>query len=435
MKRILLILGAWLLGWQTAAAQDLPKRWTLQECLDYALENNIQLQQSRNDHLSGLEDTEAARAAMLPSLSASTTQALTNYPSAEAVDNDSYTGTYGITAGITVFEGGRLRTALQRQQTQNRMDALTVDETANDIRIAIVQAYMQTLYALEAVEVARSTVEVSSAQRDRAEQMLQAGSISKVDLAQLESQLASDRYQVVAAQATLDDCKLQLKQLLELDIMDEIEVVSPDRSYAEVMRMLPDKAAIYDKALETMPEIARGALAVEAAELDVKQAQAGYWPSVSLTASLGTGHISGENQQTGTQVWNRFNESLGLTISIPIFSNRQNRTAVNKARLAVENSRLSQLDQEKTLLREVESAYLDAVSAQSQYVAAVEKQRYAQQSYDLTDEQFRVGMKNTVELITAQNELTAARQEVLQAKYMALMNLNLLDIYQGNEIQ
>lgn len=435
MKRILLILGAWLLGWQTAAAQDLPKRWTLQECLDYALENNIQLQQSRNDHLSGLEDTEAARAAMLPSLSASTTQALTNYPSAEAVDNNSYTGTYGITAGITVFEGGRLRTALQRQQTQNRMDALTVDETANDIRIAIVQAYMQTLYALEAVEVARSTVEVSSAQRDRAEQMLQAGSISKVDLAQLESQLASDRYQVVAARATLDDCKLQLKQLLELDIMDEIEVVSPDRSYAEVMRMLPDKAAIYDKALETMPEIARGALAVEAAELDVKQAQAGYWPSVSLTASLGTGHISGENQQTGTQVWNRFNESLGLTISIPIFSNRQNRTAVNKARLAVENSRLSQLDLEKTLLREVESAYLDAVSAQSQYVAAVEKQRYAQQSYDLTDEQFRVGMKNTVELITAQNELTAARQEVLQAKYMALMNLNLLDIYQGNEIQ
>ena len=167
MKRILLILGAWLLGWQTAAAQDLPKRWTLQECLDYALENNIQLQQSRNDHLSGLEDTEAARAAMLPSLSASTTQALTNYPSAEAVDNNSYTGTYGITAGITVFEGGRLRTALQRQQTQNRMDALTVDETANDIRIAIVQAYMQTLYALEAVEVARSTVEVSSAHHNR----------------------------------------------------------------------------------------------------------------------------------------------------------------------------------------------------------------------------------------------------------------------------
>ena len=265
--------------------------------------------------------------------------------------------------------------------------------------------------------------------------MLAAGSISKVDFAQLESQLASDEYQVVVAQTTFEDSKLQLKQLLELGIADEIEVVAPDKDAADVMRLLPDKAAIYDKALETMPEIKRGALAVEAAELDVKQAQAGYYPSIALTASVGTGHVSGEAAQTGSQVWNRFNENLGLTISIPIFSNRENRTAVNKARLAVSNSRLSQLDLEKTLLREVESAYLDAVSAQSQYVAAAEKQRYAQQSYELTDEQFRVGMKNTVELITAQNEWTSARQEVLQAKYIALMNLNLLDIYQGNEIQ
>ena len=118
-------------------------------------------------------------------------------------------------------------------------------------------------------------------------------------------------------------------------------------------------------------------------------------------------------------------------MSIPIFSNRKNRTAVNKARIAVSNSLLERQSLEKELLREVESAYLDAVSAQSQYVAAREKQRYAQQSCDLTDEQFRVGMKNTVELITAQNELTAARQEVLQAKYMALLNIELLDIYQG----
>ncbi len=434
MKRILLIGCVLLLGWP-AGAQNLAKRWTLQECLDYALENNIQLQQSRNDYLSGLEDTEAAKAARLPSLSASTTQGLTNYPSAEAPDNNSYAGTYGLTAGLTIFEGGRLQTAVKRQQTQNRMDALAVDETANDIRIAIVQAYMQTLYAVESIEVARSTVEVSKAQRDRAAQMLAAGSISKVDFAQLESQLASNEYQVVVAQTTFEDSKLQLKQLLELGIADEIEVVAPDKDVADVMRLLPDKAAIYDKALETMPEIKRGALAVEAAELDVKQAQAGYYPSIALTASVGTGHVSGEAAQTGSQVWNRFNENLGLTISIPIFSNRENRTAVNKARLAVSNSRLSQLDLEKTLLREVESAYLDAVSAQSQYVAAAEKQRYAQQSYELTDEQFRVGMKNTVELITAQNEWTSARQEVLQAKYIALMNLNLLDIYQGNEIQ
>jgi len=141
--------------------------------------------------------------------------------------------------------------------------------------------------------------------------------------------------------------------------------------------------------------------------------------------------MTGGGFQSGSQVWNRFNENVALSVSIPIFSNRKNRTAVNKARIAVSNSRLEQLGLEKELLRKVESAYLDVISSQSRYTAARQKERYARQSYDLTDEQFRVGRKNTVELITAQNELSSARQEVLQAKYMALLNIRLLDIYQG----
>ena len=142
--------------------------------------------------------------------------------------------------------------------------------------------------------------------------------------------------------------------------------------------------------------------------------------------------MSGNNTYSGSQVWNRFNENVGLTLSIPIFSNRQNKTAVNKARISVSNNQLEQQNLEKELLRKVESAYLNAISSQSQYRAAQEKERYAQQSFDLTSEQFLVGVKNTVELITAQNELSAAQQEKLQAKYMALLNIELLDIYQGN---
>ena len=431
MKRRVWIACVALLGWQLAAAQDSLKVWTLGECLDYALENNIQLRQSRNDYLSGIEDTEEAKAALFPSLTASVTQGFTNYPSSNATDRNSYTGTYGLNAGMTLYEGGKLRTAVKRQQVQNRIDALSVEESANDIRIAIVQAYMQCLYAAEAVTVNRSTADVSKARRDRAEAMWQAGSISKVDFAQLESQYASDEYQVVVASASLDNYKLQLKQLLELDITEEMNLAAPAIQESEVLSALPAKAEIYATALDAMPEIKRGELAVESAELGIRQARAGFFPSVSLSAGIGTGHMSGGSFESGSQVWNRFNENVGLSVSIPIFSNRKNRTAVNKARIAVSNSLLERQSLEKELLREVESAYLDAVSAQSQYVAACEKQRYAQQSCDLTDEQFRVGMKNTVELITAQNELTAARQEVLQAKYMALLNIELLDIYQG----
>ena len=409
MKRRVWIACVALLGWQFAAAQNSLKVWTLGECLDYALENNIQLRQSRNDYLSGIEDTEEAKAALFPSLTASVTQGFTNYPSSNATDRNSYTGTYGLNAGMTLYEGGKLRTAVKRQQVQNRIDALSVEESANDIRIAIVQAYMQCLYAAEAVTVNRSTADASKARRDRAEAMWQAGSISKVDFAQLESQYVSDEYQVVAASASLDNYKLQLKQLLELDITEEMNLAAPAIQESEVLSALPAKAEIYATALDAMPEIKRGELAVESAELGIRQARAGFFPSVSLSAGIGTGHMSGGSFESGSQVWNRFNENVGLSVSIPIFSNRKNRTAVNKARIAVSNSLLERQSLEKELLREVESAYLDAVSAQSQYTAAREKQRYAQQSYDLTDEQFRVGMKNTVELITAQNELTAAR--------------------------
>ena len=403
----------------------------LQECLDYAYQNNIQVRQSRNNQLSGIEDTKQAKAALFPSLVASTTQSYTNYPSSEVTDNNSYTGTYGITAGMTIFEGGKLRTEVKRQKVQNQMDALSVEESVNDIRIAIVQAYMQCLYAADAVRINRSTAEASKAQRDRAEEMLRTGSISRVDFAQLQSQYSSDEYQIVVAGSTLDNYKLQLKQLLELDIMEEMNPAVPGVKEENVLKALPPKNEVYETALKVMPQIRRGELGIEAAKLEEKSARAGFFPSISLSASVGTGHMSNNDFESGSQIWNRFNENVGLTLNIPIFSNRKNRTAVNKAKIALNDSYLEWTSLQKELLRNVESAYLDAVSAQAQYLSAREKEKYARESYELTSEQFRVGVKNTVELITAQNEYSAAQQQVLQAKYLTLLSIELLNIYQG----
>ena len=433
MKRLLPILLCSLLlsGLRNATAQEASKTWTLQECLDYAYQNNIQVRQSRNNQLSGIEDTKQAKAALFPSLVASTTQSYTNYPSSEVTDNNSYTGTYGITAGMTIFEGGKLRTEVKRQKVQNQMDALSVAESANDIRIAIVQAYMQCLYAADAVRINRSTAEASKAQRDRAEEMLRTGSISRVDFAQLQSQYSSDEYQIVVAGSTLDNYKLQLKQLLELDIMEEMNPAVPGVKEENVLKALPPKNEVYETALKVMPQIRRGELGIEAAKLEEKSARAGFFPSISLSASVGTGHMSNNDFESGSQIWNRFNENVGLTLNIPIFSNRKNRTAVNKAKIALNDSYLEWTSLQKELLRNVESAYLDAVSAQAQYLSAREKEKYARESYELTSEQFRVGVKNTVELITAQNEYSAAQQQVLQAKYLTLLSIELLNIYQG----
>lgn len=433
MKRLLPILLCSLLlsGLRNATAQEASKTWTLQECLDYAYQNNIQVRQSRNNQLSGIEDTKQAKAALFPSLVASTTQSYTNYPSSEVTDYNSYTGTYGITAGMTIFEGGKLRTEVKRQKVQNQMDALSVEESVNDIRIAIVQAYMQCLYAADAVRINRSTAEASKAQRDRAEEMLRTGSISRVDFAQLQSQYSSDEYQIVVAGSTLDNYKLQLKQLLELDIMEEMNPAVPGVKEENVLKALPPKNEVYETALKVMPQIRRGELGIEAAKLEEKSARAGFFPSISLSASVGTGHMSNNDFESGSQIWNRFNENVGLTLNIPIFSNRKNRTAVNKAKIALNDSYLEWTSLQKELLRNVESAYLDAVSAQAQYLSAREKEKYARESYELTSEQFRVGVKNTVELITAQNEYSAAQQQVLQAKYLTLLSIELLNIYQG----
>lgn len=426
-----------LVIWASAScldAQELPERWTLQTCLEYALENNIQVRQSRVGELSGLEDTELAKAQLFPSLSASVTQGFVNYPSSDATENNSYSGNYNLNANWTLFDGGKRTKEIKKSKIQNEVDKLSTEETEDNIQIAIVQAYLQVMYAMESVKINENTVETAKAERDRAKELYKAGSISSVDLAQLESQYSTDKYQLVVAQTSLDNYKLQLKQLLELDIMDEIKLDMPDIAEEHILTPLPDKETIYKTSLSVMPQIRSSELAIEMAELEKQQAKSSYWPTLSLSAGVGTGHVSGTDYNFGNKIWKNFNESIGLTISIPIFANRENKTAYNKARLALTTSQLDLLNSQKELLQTVESIYLDAVSAQSQYLSATERLSYIQQSFQLTEEQFFLGMKNTLEMLTEKNNLLTAQQEVLQAKYMAIMNIQLLNIYQKKPV-
>jgi outer membrane protein len=254
-------------------------------------------------------------------------------------------------------------------------------------------------------------------------------------LSQLESQLSSDKYKLIVSQTNLDNYKLQLKQLLELNINDDIKIAYPNLSDNEVLVPLPKKQDIYDTSLSVMPEITSSKLNVNVANIEVQKAHAGYLPSISLNAGIGTGHLSGTDYALGSQLWDKFNQSIGLTVSIPIFSNRENKTALNKAKYAVTTSQLEQQDAEKTLLKTVEGIYLDATSSQTQYTSAKENLAYVKQSYDLTQEQFFLGMKNTVELLTQKNNYLTAQQEVLQAKYMSIMSIQLLNIYQKKAIE
>lgn len=430
----------------TLKETKIPAQWDLQSCIDYALEQNITIRKNRVTAESTQIDVKTAKAALFPSLSFSTSQQVTNTPYQETTNRvsgseifssnkkTSYDGSYGLNASWTLYNGSKRLKTIQQEQLNNQVAQLDVATSENTIRESIAQIYIQILYAAESVKVNENTLEVSIAQRDRGQQLLNAGSIAKSDLAQLEAQVSTDRYQLVTAQATLQDYKLQLKQLLELDGENEMNVYLPALSDENVLTLLPSKKEVYVSALTLRPEIEAGKLNVEASELGIDIAKAGYFPTISLTAGIGSNNVSSSDFTFGEQIKNGWKNSIGLSVSVPIFNNRQTKSAVQKAKLQYETSMLSLLDEQKALYKTIEGLWLDANSAQQRYAAANEKLKSTQISYELISEQFNLGMKNTIELLTEKNNLLQAQQEQLQAKYMAILNTQLLKFYQGDQL-
>lgn len=448
MKQVSLIILSCLLLLPAGmkAEDDMPKQWTLRNCIDYALEHNITIRRNRISVESTQEDVKTAKADFLPSLSGNISQRIVNRPnntSGTIISGDnittsesktSYNGSYGIDASWTVYNGSKRVNTVKQQRLNSRMAELTVDQSENSIEENITQLYVQILYSAEAVKVNESTLEVSRKEFERGQQLFDAGSIASSDLAQLEAQVSNDNYQLVTAQTTLQNYKLQLKQLLELDGDFEMDLFLPQLDDSSVLIPLPTKDDVYQTALNLRPEIESGKLNIEASDMNIKIARAGYIPTLSLSAGIGTTNANGNDFSFSEQVKQNWNNSIGLTLSIPIFDKRQTKSTINKAKLQMQTSQLDLMDEQKTLYKTIESLWLSANSAQQQYVAATQKLKSTQASYALVSEQFNLGMKNTVELLTEKNNLLSAQQETLQAKYTAILNAGLLRFYQGEEI-
>lgn len=444
-----LLLAGWtacLTAQNEQPADSLPAVWSLQSCIDYALQHNITLQKSRINAESADIDVKTARSSFLPTIQGSISQRIVNRPNSTngtiiSGDNittsqskTSYNGSYGIDLNWTLYNGQKRVNTLKQQNLNKRIADLTVANQANTIEESITQTYIQILYADEATRINEATLAVSQAEAERGAALLEAGSISRADQAQLEAQVSNDRYQLVAAQATLADYKLQLKQLLELEGETQMQLLLPTPSDELLLSPLPAKSDIYRRALTLRPEVEAGRLQVKTAELDTRIARSGYLPTVSLSAGIGSNNVNGSDFSFSEQIKQNWNNSLGVTLSIPIFNQRQTKSAIQKAKLQEQSSRLELQETQKELYKNIESLWQEATSAQQRYVAANEKLRSSQISYDLLIEQFSLGMKNTVELLTEKNNLLQARQETLQAKYTALMNLTLLNFYGGQEI-
>ena len=428
-------------------AQEASKQWSLQDCINYALEKNIKLQQDKIALEESDVDVKTAKASLFPSLSFNTGHNVINRPyqqnsstvsGTEIISSDSkttYNGNYSLNAQWTLWNGGKRLNNIKQQKTARDIASLSVSETENTLQEEITKLFVQILYADESVKINKSTLETSEANFKRGEELFKEGSISKADLAQLESQVGNDQYQLVTAESTLRNYKLQLKQLLELDGTDEMTLALPTLSDEQVMKVLPNQADVYQAALTTRPEIQSGQLSIDNAKLGIKTAKAGYMPTISLSASSSSTTNSASTNNWAQQMKYGWNNMIGVSLSIPIFDNRQNKSNVQKAKLQYSNSQLNLATKQKELYSTVETLWLDALNAQQQYAAADTKLKSSQTSYDMVSEQFTLGMKNTVELLTEKNNLQSAQQQRLQAKYMAVLDRALLDFYAGNKIE
>lgn len=424
------------------------RQWSLKDCIDYALANNIQLQKAKVQQLSALEDIKQSQSALLPSLSLSTSQNVSYNPWPEQgsamiagnkvqadVKKVYYNGSYSLSGNWTVWNGGQNTNTVKLNKLAAEQARLDSAVTANNVLEQIAQLYVQILYSDEAISVTKESLKTSQANEERGKTMVSVGKMSKADLAQLIAQRAEDEYSIVEAESNLRNYKRQLKQLLQIADNDEFDVAIPSTTDEMALKEVPAMNDVYTAALAQRPEIQNAKLGIESSDLSVKIAKAGKMPTVSLNAGLSTSTTSMSQNGWGNQMKNNFTVGGGVSVSIPLFDNRKTKTSVNKAMLQKESYLLDLQDKQTTLYSTVENYWLQAVNNQNKFKAARVSTESAQASYELLSEQFNQGLKNIVELMTGKTNLLQAQQIELQSKYLAILNLNMLDFYRTGEIK
>ena len=424
------------------------KQWTLRECIDYALQNNISLQKNRLNKLSAQEDILQSKAALLPSLSASTSQNATFRPWPEtgaatvangyavsSVDKLYFNGSYSLNGNWTVWNGNRNRNTVKLNELSAIQAELDSATTANSIQEQIAQLYVQILYSTEAINVHKSSLETSKKNEQRGQEFVNVGKMSKADLSQLTSQRAQDEYSIVEAESNLRNYKRQLKQLLQITDDEEFDIVVPVTTDEMALQDIPQMQTVYASALVTRPEIQNAKLGIESSNLNIKLAKAQKLPTIGVSGSAITNTTSMGNNSLGTQLKTNFNLGAGVSVSIPLLDNRSTKTAVNKATIQKMNYMLDLQDKQTSLYSTIENYWLQAVTNQNIFKAAKVATASQETSYELLSEQFRLGLKNIIELMNGKQNLLQAQQNELQSKYMTILNIEMLKFYQDGQIK
>lgn len=417
-----------------ASPIEMPEVWTYDDCVNWASANNTEIRRTILNILSARQDILSAKDAWLPTVNFNTSQSYTNFPVPEVDANgNTYGSSYNVGATWTAWDGNVRKYRRESAQLMERQQILAGDDVLRQLRLGILEAYLNILYSGEAVEIARQTLEVSTSQAARSQKLMEAGRVSKVEYAQLESQRAGDAYALTQAQSNYEVSKMALKKILELGIDHSINVADISMSDDEILAPLPDRVQVCDIAAGWLPQFKSNEINKDLYTNDVKIAKAGMMPTITLQGNVGTGYTSG-GPGWGHQMGHNLNENIGVSINVPIFDGNATKRAVAKSKLAAMEYDLTRKNLMDDLSQNIESLYIDAANARAQYQSGLVQLESMQLTDDLVNRQFELGLVNPLELLTAHNNLLNARLELLQSKYMSILANKSIMYYATQEV-
>lgn len=431
-----------LLSVTVSNAQD-QEEWTLERCLSYAIENNIQIKQSALQKESSRLDRTQSLAQLFPSLNASTSfntnfgrnidLATNSYVNEQTNSNSFYVG-----SSIPLFNGFRLLNSFKQSQIDLLAAEYDLQGLTNDIVMNIATAFMQVMFNEELLFVAQEQLDISAEQLGRTQKLVDAGSLPAGSVYDVEAQVASNELQVINMENALSASILTLKQMLNLQASESFRIKRPTFDLPIDGLGAKTIGTVYDHALQNWPKIKARESNLESARKGEKIAFASYTPTLSGSASVSTRYSSasflGDPDPYGTQLDQNLGESIGLSLNIPIFNGLQSRTAVQKSRLNRINMELRLKDEKNQLYASVQQAYNDAQAAKRQFDASDKSVRATDKAFEYAEQRYNVGMMNSLEFNTAANNLARARSEVLRSKYDYMFKMKVLDFYQGKPI-
>lgn len=422
------------------------KQWTLQDCINYALANNISLQKTQLQKASANEDYLQSKAALLPSLSANTSQNVSYTPwvasgissegyTKSSIDKVYYNGSYSVMGNYTIWNGNKNRNQIKLNKLATEAAELDSAIQAQSLQEQIATLFIQICYSTEAIKVNKESYQSSLENENRGKEFVKNQKMSQADLAQLTAQRAQDEYNIVSAESNVKNYKRQLKELLQITNDEEFDIVIPSATDMQALQEIPSMSTVYSAALDTRPEIKNYQNMIDQSNLNIAIAKAGKLPTISANAGVSTSTTSMNKDAWTSQIKQNFSLGGGISISIPIADNRATKTAINKANIQKQSSMLDLKNEQTKLYSTIENYWLQANTNQSQFKAAKVSSESAEESYKLLSEQFRLGLKNIVELRTGKDNLLKAKQNELQSKYLTLLNIGMLNFYKTGRVE